>query len=51
MICTFLSAQDHVEALEAGDLSILRSCGKPSPQVEVAVMDGGGEYSSARSGG
>tara|TARA_R110000822_G_scaffold59736_18_gene148980 strand:- start:6916 stop:8499 length:1584 start_codon:yes stop_codon:yes gene_type:complete len=42
MICTFLSAQDHVEALEKGDLSILRSCGKPSPQVEVAVMDGEG---------
>lgn len=39
MICTFFSAQDHVEALEKGDASMLRSCGKPSPQVELEVMD------------
>ncbi len=39
MMCTFLSAQDHVEALETGNASMLRSCGKTSPQVELAIMD------------
>ncbi|MEH6528536.1 MAG: AMP-binding protein [Porticoccus sp.] len=42
MICTFFSAQDHVIALENGSSSMLRSCGKPSPQVELEVMDDDG---------
>ncbi|MDX2350387.1 MAG: AMP-binding protein [Porticoccus sp.] len=42
MICTFFSAQDHVVALENGCASMLRSCGKPSPQVELEVMDDDG---------
>ncbi|WP_272993289.1 AMP-binding protein [Porticoccus hydrocarbonoclasticus] len=39
MLCTFLSAEDHVLALDGNNPSILRSCGKTSPHVEVAVMD------------
>ncbi|WP_461481768.1 AMP-binding protein [Porticoccus sp.] len=39
MICTFLSAADHVYALEHNCPEILRSCGKVSPHVGLAVMD------------
>lgn len=39
MLCTFLSAQDHVLALESNSPTILRSCGRTSPHVEVAVLD------------
>jgi len=39
MSCTFLSAQDHLLALETNDSSILRSCGKVAPFVELAILD------------
>ncbi len=39
MICTFLSATDHVYALEHNRPEILRSCGKVSPHVELAILD------------
>lgn len=43
MLCTFLSAEDHVLALDSKNPSILRSCGKISPHVEVAVLDDEGK--------
>lgn len=39
MSCTFLSAKDHLLALETNNLSILRSCGKAAPDVELAILD------------
>jgi acyl-CoA synthetase (AMP-forming)/AMP-acid ligase II len=39
MICTFLSAEDHVFALENDHPEILRSCGKVCPHVELAILD------------
>lgn len=42
MLCTFLSIQDHLLALESGNHSILRSCGKVAPQVELAILDEAG---------
>jgi len=39
MSCTFLSVKDHLLALETDDSSILRSCGKVAPHVELAVLD------------
>jgi len=39
MLCTCLSASDHVYALEHNCPEILRSCGKVSPHVELAVLD------------
>ena len=39
MMCTFLSARDHVEAVVTGNASMLRSCGKIAPHVELAIMD------------
>ncbi|MDX2465193.1 MAG: AMP-binding protein [Porticoccus sp.] len=42
MMCTFLSARDHVEALETGNASMLRSCGKTAPHVELAIVDDDG---------
>lgn len=39
MICTSLSPADHLYALEHNRPEILRSCGKVSPHVELAVMD------------
>lgn len=41
MICTLLSAADHLYALEHDHPEILRSCGKVSPHVELAIMDDG----------
>lgn len=41
MLCTFLSAEDHVLALENNNPSLLRSCGRTSPHVEVAILDDG----------
>lgn len=42
MLCTFLSAQDHVDAIETDNYSKIRSCGKASPHVELAIMDDDG---------
>tara|TARA_R110001592_G_scaffold363341_1_gene684422 strand:- start:42717 stop:44297 length:1581 start_codon:yes stop_codon:yes gene_type:complete len=39
MMCTFFSPQDHVEAVETANASMLRSCGKMAPHVELAIMD------------
>ncbi len=39
MVCTFLSTQDHVDAIESNDFSKIRSCGKTAPQIELAIMD------------
>ena len=39
MLCAFLSVQDHVDAIETNDFSIIRSCGKTAPQIELAIMD------------
>jgi long-subunit acyl-CoA synthetase (AMP-forming) len=43
MICTFFSAEDHIKALNKNDLSILGSCGKASPDVEIAVLSESGD--------
>lgn len=43
MICTFLSAKDHLKALNKNDDSVLGSCGKASPGVEIAVLDESGD--------
>ena len=43
MICTFFSAEDHIRALNKNDLSILGSCGKASPDVELAVLSESGD--------
>ncbi len=39
MLCSFLSVQDHLDALRNEEYSILRSCGKTSPYVELAIVD------------
>ena len=39
MVCTFLSVKDHVDAVESGDFSRIRSCGKSAPQIDLAIMD------------
>lgn len=39
MVCTFLSVQDHVDAIESGDFSRIRSCGKTAPHIDLAIMD------------
>jgi len=43
MICTFFSAEDHMKALNKNDLSILGSCGKASPDIEIAVLSESGD--------
>ncbi len=42
MVCTFLSIQDHVDAVESNDFSKIRSCGKTAPQIKLAIMDDDG---------
>jgi len=39
MICTFLSAEDHAEALAVENTSILGSCGKASPGIKLSIFD------------
>ena len=39
MICTFLSAEDHAEALADKNISILGSCGKASPGIKLSIFD------------
>ena len=39
MMCTFMSKQDHIDALTPGNEHRLRSCGKATPFVRVAIMD------------
>ena len=39
MVCTFLSAEDHVDAVEMDDFYKIRSCGKIAPQIEVVILD------------
>ena len=41
MVCTYLSPQDHVEAL-AHHPERLLSCGRPAPLTRVAIMDDDG---------
>lgn len=41
MICTYLSPQDHLDAL-AGHPERLLSCGRPTPLTRVAIMDDDG---------
>jgi len=43
MLCSCLSVEDHIEALEKDDFSIMRSCGKAPPQMELAIMDDEGK--------
>jgi len=43
MLCACLSVQDHIEALEKDDFSMMRSCGKAPPQIELAIMDDEGK--------
>lgn len=38
MMCTYLSPEDHVRALASGQEHRLRSCGRPTSAVELAVM-------------
>ena len=42
MTITFMSTQDHVEALTGGAEQRLRSCGRPTPFARVAIMDDDG---------
>ena len=42
MICTFMSAQDHLDALKPGNEHRLFSCGKATPFARVAIMDDDG---------
>ena len=39
MVCTFLSAEDHADAVATGDFSKIRSCGKIAPHIELAILD------------
>lgn len=39
MFCSCLTIQDHVDALENKDFSILRSCGRVSPHVGLRIVD------------
>ena len=43
MMCTFMSTRDHVEALQPGNEHRLRSCGKTTPYVRLAIMDDDGQ--------
>ena len=38
MVCTFLSAEDHADAVATGDFSKIRSCGKVAPQIELSDL-------------
>jgi acyl-CoA synthetase (AMP-forming)/AMP-acid ligase II len=42
MVCTILTRDDHVEALQHGDDSRLASCGKPALLTQVAIVDNAG---------
>ncbi|MCZ6526179.1 MAG: AMP-binding protein [Gammaproteobacteria bacterium] len=39
MLCSCLSIQDHIDALKKDNFSMMRSCGKAPPQMELAIMD------------
>ena len=39
LTCTFMSAQDHIDALKPGNEHRLRSCGRATPFTRVAIMD------------
>lgn len=39
MLCTFLTAEDHVRAVQENRADILRSCGTVSSHVELVIMD------------
>lgn len=39
MVCTFLSAEAHANAVDTGDFSKISSCGKTAPQIELAILD------------
>jgi acyl-CoA synthetase (AMP-forming)/AMP-acid ligase II len=47
MMCTCMTALDYVDALKGNDTAKLRSCGKSSPGVEVAIVDDKGNFLSA----
>ena len=42
MMITYMSAQDHTEALTQGNEHRLRSCGRPTPFARVVIMDDAG---------
>ncbi len=42
MVCTYLSPEDHVLALDSGKEDRLRSCGRPTQAAELAIMDDAG---------
>ena len=42
MLCTFMSAKDHIEALQPGKEHRLTSCGKVTPFTRLAIMDDDG---------
>ncbi|MBL4803022.1 MAG: AMP-binding protein [Emcibacter sp.] len=44
MVCTFMSVQDHLAALQVKNSPRLRSCGKVSPHVELAIVDNDGNF-------
>lgn len=46
MSCTYLSTDDHLLALKTNNPSILRSCGKVAPYVELAILDDEGNQLS-----
>jgi len=39
LTCTFMSVQDHLEALKPGNEHRLLSCGKATPFAKLAIMD------------
>jgi long-chain acyl-CoA synthetase len=39
-ILTMMNHQDHVHAIETGNLDLLRGCGKPIPGVELEIRGG-----------
>jgi acyl-CoA synthetase (AMP-forming)/AMP-acid ligase II len=43
MICTFMSAQDHLDALKSGNEHRLFSCGRATAFARVAIMDDEGK--------
>jgi acyl-CoA synthetase (AMP-forming)/AMP-acid ligase II len=51
MTCTFMSAQDHIDALKPGNEHRLLSCGKATPFVRLAIMDDEGNLQARNSDG
>ncbi|MDZ4397526.1 class I adenylate-forming enzyme family protein [Hydrogenophaga sp.] len=43
LMCTILSPQDHIRALDCNDEHLLQSCGRSTLMVQVEIMDESGE--------